>query len=257
MQPNFTQKAGALLAAKLQQQSGARVDMFLADSVPVSASSSKVLIGYTARFGQPDAKQVVAFVAHKFAGKLDPKLETLQAVASKTGKTAMSLVLASKRAIMPISEKPNMLAVSSTMFMDQTIGANWEVKTRADGTEYFECIRGENVQELINMSIASQGPLSGVIRFGEQVTASVEVGIGDFVEFYTDQGIRRGDVTKVGQDGKVSILAEDRQWVVEAPAVRSILRLNPKAEEEKNKSMESFYAAIWGPEFAKKLVRNA
>lgn len=257
MKPNFTQLAGSLLAAKMQQKSGARPDMYLADSTPVNASDAKILVGFSPRFGNPTTQEVVSFVTHKFGGDFDSHLETLTVHASNDGRKAgVSLVLSPKRATLAITEKSNMIAVSSTMFMDQTIGANWEIKSNADGSQYFECIRGENVQEIINTAIASQGAISGGVHFGTDVTAAVQCGVGDFVEFYTEEGIRRGDVTKVHADGKVTILAEDRQWTVDAPAVQKILRLNPKAEEEKNKQMESFYASIWGKEFASKLVRN-
>jgi hypothetical protein len=252
------QKIGSLLAAKLQSQSGARVDMYLADRVPVSASSSNVLIGYTPRFGKPTAQQVVAFISHKLGVDVDAKLETLQALASADGRKAgLAVVVAPKPARIDIRHKDDMIAVSSTMFMDQKIGANWDVKQGPDGVEFLECTRAEDVNKLLNTAIASQGALSGTIRFGEQgVTASVETNVGDFVEFYTEQGLRRGDVTKVGPGEKVSILADDRQWVVDQPAVLKVLRLNPKAEEEKNKQIESFYATIWDHDFAKQLVRN-
>jgi len=253
----MTQLLSKKLAAKLQTMSGARADMHISDSVPVTASSTKILIGFDSRLGHPTAEQITAFVSHKFQGQVDAKLETAEAIASVDGKrSGVAVVVAPLRLTKPISEKEHMTTiVANTLFLDQTIGANWEIRKNADGTEFLECLRGENVNQLLNTVIASQGALHSPLKFGENVTAAVDTSVGDFVEFYTDVGIRRGDVTKVSDD-KVTILADDRQWVVDKPSVTRILRLNPKKEDAKRKQIETFYSAIWGPDFAKKLAQT-
>lgn len=255
---SVTQRIGAELAARMKEQSGTRADMYLSDYVPVSASSAKIMIGFDSRFGSPNANQVLAFVNHRFGGELDTVVNTVTAHVSSDGrKHGISVIVSPQRLTLPYEERSGMLAVSHTMFMDQQIGANWETKEGPDGRKYLECIRGENLPEILNTAIASQGPLHGAIRFNEHgVTANVEVHVGDFVEFYTEQGgLRRGDVTKIDGD-KISILAEDRQFVVDAPAIRMVLVLNPKVEEQRKKELEAFYSLTKGPEFARKLVRG-
>jgi hypothetical protein len=257
-QNNITQRIGAQLAARMKEQAGTRADMYLADYVPVSASSAKIMIGFDGRFGAPNANHVLAFVNHRFNGELDTEINTVTAhVSSDARKHGVSVIVRPQCLKLPYEERTGMLAISSTMFMDQQIGNNWETKEGPDGRKYLECVRGENLPEILNTAIASQGPLHGAIRFNEHgVQSSVEVHVGDFVEFYTEQGgLRRGDVTKIDGD-KISILAEDRQFVVDAPAVRMVLALNPKVEEQRKKEMEAFYALTKGPEFARKLVRG-
>jgi hypothetical protein len=249
---SITAKIGSQLAAKQQARACSRPDLYLADYVPVGASAAKVLIGFDPSLGLPQSNMIAAFVTHKFKGELDVALDT---VASHVGtrKAGVSVMVTPKRVVAHISASEDMVALSSTMFMDQTIGASWEVKQRPDGTEYLECVRGENIPELLNTAIASQGALQGAITFASsEVIAAVEPNEGDFVEFYTEQGLRRGDVTKVTGE-KVSILADDRQWSVDKAAVQRILKLNPKAEEAKRKEHESFYATFYGPDLAKKM----
>jgi hypothetical protein len=249
---SITASIGAKLAAKQQERACTRPDMYVADYIPVSASAAKLLIGFEPSLGVPQNQVIASFVTHKFKGELDASLDT---VASHVGqrKAGVSVIVSPKRVTAHIGAKDEMIAMSSTMFMDQTIGASWEVRTRPDGTEYLECVRGENLPELLNTAIASQGALQGAITFASsEVVAAVETSEGDFVEFYTEQGLRRGDVTKVTGD-KVSILADDRQWSVDKAAVQRILKLNPKAEEAKRKQDESFYATFYGADFAKKM----
>jgi hypothetical protein len=255
---SVTARIGAQLSARLKEQSGARADMYLSDYVPVSASSAKIMIGFDGRFGTPNANQIVAFTTQRFNGELDTEIATVSTHASTDGrKHGLSVIVRPQELKLPYEERANMIAVSHTMFMDQQINANWEVAEGPDGRKYLKCTRGENLPALLNTAIASQGPLHGAIRFNEAgVTANVEVHVGDFVEFYTEQGgLRRGDVTKIDKD-KVSILAEDRQFIVDAPAIRMVLSLNPKVEEARRQELEAYYSITKGPAFAKLLVRG-
>jgi hypothetical protein len=250
---SITASIGAKLAAKQQERACKRPDLYAADYIPVSASSANLLIGYEPTLGLPTASHVVAFVANLTKGSVDTAIDTIASYESGPRKAAVSVIVSPRKHVAPITAKEDMIALSSTMFMDQSIGASWEIKQSPDGNEYLQCIRNEDLPELLQTAIASQGVLSNPITFASaNVCASVEVNEGDYVEFYTEQGLRRGDVTKVTGD-RVSILADDRQWSVEKPAVQRVLRLNPKAEEAKRKQDESFYATFYSPDFAKLL----
>ena len=251
---NMTQRAGAALAAKLKELKGARGDMYFAGYTPVSASSAKLLIGFNGQLGAPELNHVTAFVNKLTGGALETHLNSVN-THSNGRKSGLTVVVSSHRQTLPESAKHEMIAVSSTMFMDTKINANWEIKAGHDGHKYLECNRSENIPELLNMAIASQGVLSAPITFSDVAQATVAVNKGDFVEFYADGGLHRGDVTKLSGD-EVAILADDRQWLVDRAAVTKVLRINPKAQEEQSKEQEAFYATIWGKEFAKALTRS-
>ena len=254
--------AAATLRAKLTAAKGAdRADLYLADSVPVSASSAKLLIGYTPRFGTPTHAQVENFVTattSRFSksGILKAELESLTDHPINTVQAAVSLVVNAPTLTATAAHKDHMVAVSSTMFYDDKIQANWELKANAAGIEHLECMRKENVPELLQTAIASQGIISKTLTFQTpelQAVAAVQCNVGDYVEFWAEGGLRRGDVTKCEGD-EVVIESEDRPLKVSRAAITKIIRLNQKAANEQKKNLISFYSTIWGPEYAKQMV---
>lgn len=259
--------AGAALRAKLNAAKGAdRADMYLADVVPVSASEAKLLIGYTPDFGVPTHAQVSNLVAAATlqlskTGPVTVQLETMANHPVNRAQAAVSVVVSSPRRTMalPAAGAPaNMVALSSTMFYDNALQANWAIKPGPDGVKFLECTSKENVPELLNTAIASQGVLSRGVSFAMpeiQATASLQVNVGDFVEFWADGGLRRGDVTKV-TESEVVIHGDDRPWTVSCSAVTKILRLNPKAQSEEEKRQLAFFTSLYGKEFAAEFVKG-
>lgn len=254
--------SAAALRAKLNAAKGvSRADMYLADVQPVSASSAKLLIGYNPRFGTPSHEQVTDLVTaatlHRSqTGPLGIQLETLCDHPVNTAKAAVSVVVSAPRLTADISAKNQMVALSSTMFMDERIHANWEIKTGPDGTKHLECMRKEDVPSLLNTAIASQGVISRGVSFTDpeiQAVAAVQCNVGDFVEFWADGGLHRGDVTSCGED-EINIHGDDKQWKVSRAAVTKTLRLNTKAANDEKKRQKAVFSAIWGENFAKQLV---
>lgn len=269
MKPNITTASVAAqqLRAKLTALKGsARADMYLADVLPVSASTAKVLIGYSPAFGAPTHEQVVSFVAASTArhmqvrdalsGSLLVQLGTLTDHPVSTVKAGVSVLVNASKITAPVDESKNMIAVGGTMFMDKEFGANWEIRTQADGSKVLECTRTENVPQLLETAVASQGLISGArVSFADpelQACASLQVEVGDFVEFWADGGVRRGDVTAVNGD-KVTV-QDDRPWNINPSAVTNILRKNTKAVNEDKKHKLAVFSAIWGKDFAGKFV---
>lgn len=255
--------AGAALRAKLTTIKGAdRADLYLADTVPVSASEARLLLGYNPRFGTPTQAQVASFVGAATqnlskSGPLKVQLETLKDHPVSSVHAAMSVVVSSPRRIASLDASRNFLAVSSTMFYDNALQANWAVKDGPDGVKFLECTSKENVPELLNTAIASQGLLSRPVSFAMpelEAVATTQVSVGDYVEFWADGGLRRGDVTKVNGD-EVTISGEDRPWTVPAASVNRILRLNAKAQKEEENRELAVFSAIWGKDFANELVK--
>jgi hypothetical protein len=254
--------AAATLRDKLTAAKGAdRGDLYLADAVPVNASSAKLLIGYVPRFGTPNHSQVANFVTamtSRFSksGALKPELESLTDHPVNSVQAAVSLIVNAPSLTATPDHKDHMVAVSSTMFYDNKIGANWELKANAAGAQFLECMRKENVPELLQTAIASQGIISKTLTFQSpelQAVAAVQCNVGDYVEFWAEGGLRRGDVTKCEGD-EVVIDSEDRPLKVSRAAVTKIIRLNQKAANEEKKRLVAFYSTIWGPEYAKDLV---
>jgi len=254
--------AAATLREKLTAAKGAdRGDLYLADVVPVSASSAKLLIGYVPRFGTPTHSQVANFVTattSRFSqsGALKPELASLTDHPVNSVQAAVSLVVNAPSLTATPEHKDHMVAVSSTMFYDKSIKANWELKSSPEGTKYLECMHKENVPELLQTAIASQGIVSKTLTFQTpelQAVAAVQCNVGDYVEFWADGGLRRGDVTKCEGD-EVVIDSDDRPLKVSRAAVTKVIRLNQKAAGEEKKRLVAFYSTIWGPEYAKQLV---
>lgn len=255
--------AGAALRAKLNDAKGVgRADMYLADVMPVSASEAKLLIGYSPRNPVPTHEQVSACVAASTgrltkSGPLTVNLETLANHPVNSVQAAVSVLVTSPRLVANLSAKDKMVVVSSTMFYDDAMKANWEIKSRADGVQFLECTRKENVPELLNTAIASQGVLNKAVSFATPeivATAALQCSVGDFVEFWAGDGLRRGDVTKVNGD-ELTIQGDDKPWNVPAGAVSKILRLNVKAQNAEENRQLAMYTALWGPDFAKQLVK--
>ncbi len=255
--------AGAALRAKLNDMKGVgRADMYFADVMPVSASEAKLLIGYSPRNPVPTHEQVAAFVSAGTqrmvsTGPLTVQLETLTNHPINSVEAAVSVLVSSPRRIANLNAKDRMVVVSNTMFYDDNLKANWEIRSGDDGVKFLECTRKENVPELLNTAIASQGILNKTVSFATPevaTTAALQCSVGDFVEFWAGDGLRRGDVTKVNGD-ELTIQGDDKPWNVPCGAVTKILRLNVKAQNAEEKRQLAMYTAIWGPEFAKQLVK--
>jgi len=243
---------GKSLANDQKQKLGYRGDMYFADALPLNRSEAKVMIGYDRSLGRPSLNQVSSFVLAKFDGEVDPKLASVQ-YHEKGFQHAVTVagVLMSKR--LPAEESKQMEALSSTMFLDTTLGETWEIKAD-NGHDYLECVRDEDIGSILK---AARGKhvVSASCSFASVATGSVEFNVGDTVEFIGN-GILRVGVVKSKTDSKVTISSDDQSLIVDAESVIKVVELSPKSAEEQRKVVFDYFKQVYGPEHAREFVKE-
>jgi hypothetical protein len=154
-----------------------------------------------------------------------------------TDMSAVSVIATTIRRTRELSDKRGLTEmVANTLYLDQTIGANWKVAANPNtGKKYLECVRSEDIAGMLNSAKVRHATAS----FTGTNTA---VGFilpekGDYVEFFADNGLRQGEVTKV-KDNEASIVEEGGEtFLVEIPNITRMLRKNSKSRSAENEQL--------------------
>ena len=243
---------GKALAHDQKSVQGYRGDMYYADYLPLNRAEAKVMIGYDRRFGRPTLNQVGSFVTAKFNGEIDPKLASVQ-YHEKGLQHAVTVASTMVTKRLPVESRDEMVAVSSTMFLDTSLNESWEIKADG-GKEFLECVRDEDIQSVL-AAARNKKVVTASVSFENIATGSVEYNSGDTVEFIGDGILRTGKV-KSKSEGKATISSDDQSFHVDEQAVIKILEVNPKTAETQRQEQYNFYKQIYGDQFARELIKG-
>lgn len=241
------------LGQKLDKVVGHRGDMHIADFKRVDENSGHLLIGFDKAIGPVTTNDVTAFVASTFNGHVAPILETAK---QYTAEGAVSLMINRHVVTRQVEDKDKMLAVSSTMFLDQEMGDTWEVSSHSDGTQYLSRRARDDISAIVTERRRRMQIQASVVTFGNALSAGVpNLNSGDEVRFFVDGKILDGKVTSVGAE--IKIKAAGTSYSVAREAVTEILQVSPDTKRNVEQYLADYFGDAYGDKsFAQQLSKT-
>jgi hypothetical protein len=173
---------------------------------------------------------------------------------------AVSVIASVRRVTRPLTDSKKMkVVVANTLYMDQTIDANWEVQQNEEtGKKFLSLVRNVDLDGLLGaaknkFATASLGGLVG----SRTAVASIIPEKGDHVRFFAGNGVRCGEVSKI--KGNEATINEDDggTYVVNFQSVLEIVKKNAKrTSKEENELIDQLTPTMGSRELAEELVRT-
>lgn len=257
MTNNIGSRICASAMQKIKETSVARNDMVIADFNMIDSANANLLIAYAK--AMPTNEEIAKFVTATFKGKAYPIMETTRAYELQK---AVAVTVKAPQITRALEDGASMMKITASAFLDTADGAEWQVKTNAStGAKFLARALDEDFEAIIAAHKESRGtsPLVTASTNFAAVTASYLLANDeDFVKFFDGNGLQCGTVKQVMPDGeRVKILNDEGEvFVVPKTSITQIIRKDPAEQQQINKDMESFYAKIYGPEFAAELFKN-
>lgn len=241
------------LASKAAVAGLERLDLSIQDyAVAKDNNSARILISYDKKLKVPTPTAIENYVFAKFDRRLEPQMSTALWHADMS---AVSVIATTQRLTRELTDTRGLVpAIANTLYLDQKINANWKVASNpATGKKYLECVRDEDIGKMLSAAKVHHSTASFL-------GANTAVGFilpekGDYVEFFADNGLRQGEVTKV-KDNEANIVEEGGEtYIVEIPNITKMLRKNPKSRTaEQEQLVQALIPAMVTREMAEKVV---
>lgn len=234
-----------------------RLDLAIADHVMLSdKKNARVLIAYDAKLGAPTAQAISNFIERKFGGRLNMDTATAQWIANHS---VVSCVVGVKRVTREFKDRKGLTPViANTLFLDQTIGANWQVETNpATGGKFLVQVREEDVSGLL-AGARSRGATASFATASHKAVGFILPEKDDRVEFFAQGGLRQGTVSKV-KGTELTVVEDDGStYLIEAQDVTRMIRKNTKsATKEEEALITALIPTMGNRELAEELVRGS
>lgn len=251
-----------MLALRLQNrlaQAGLdRSDLSLHDYAKIDDETVHLLVAFDSKLGNPSSDSVERFCEARFKGELMPNMATARYHLDQEQKT-VSVVASVKQLTRPLADArdPRKLAVivANTLYMDQQIDANWEVRQNEEtGKKYLAQVRKVDLDGLLG---SVKNKFATASFDGMQATASIIPEKGDYVRFFAHDGVRTGEVVKT--KGQEATINEDDGGTYNAnfSEVLEILKKSEKRiSREDAELIEQLTPTMGSRELAEELVRT-
>jgi hypothetical protein len=246
MKMSIADKLADRLAEKAAVAGLDRLDLSVQDfALAKDGKTARVLIGYEAKYKHPTGQAIERFVQARFDNVLDTKLETAL-WHTDLPKPCVSVIVSARTLTRPLADLKVTVAgtdkkrftpiVANTIYLDSVIGANWTVEVNPEtGKKYLAQVRAEDIGGMLNQVRVKHA----VASFGHSNTAVAFIvpEAGDYVEFFADNGLRQGEVSKV-KDNEASIVEEGgNTYLTEIQNITKMLRKNPKSKSKEQKEL--------------------
>lgn len=253
------------LAAKMAVSGVERMDLTLQDyAVAKDGGSARILVGFDRKLKAPTSNAIAKFVSTRFDGKLQANLATAVELSDLN---AVSLIVTSMTKTRPLSDLNLVMSgtnnvkqltpvIANTLYLDQVIGSNWQICTNPEtGAKYLAQTRTEDVAGMLEKARVRHATAS----FGKAQTAVAFImpEAGDYVEFFADQGLRQGEVSRVKGDEATIVDEGGATYIVEQQNVTRMLRKNTKSTtKHENALIQALIPTMVDPKLAEELVRG-
>lgn len=244
-------KLGAALLSKLEKNMPYRTDMYLADHLPISSDTAKILIGYNNQLGNLTKKDVEEFILASFDGKLTPDSTTIRGY-TKNG--AVSIIVSRYTASLPIDEKKSMIALSHNLYVDQKIQDTWEVRSNESG-KYLSRVAKDDIDEIVKQRRKIMNVQARTVTFSNVGSSVNNVSEGSNITFYYGGTTHVGIVAHV--DGEQVIAKSDgKTYKFNSVA---IVRVNELSESDRTKvknKLKDYFSQVYGPKYAAEMTKE-
>lgn len=239
------------LESRMSNQLGYRGDLYTADTKPINKNTSKVLIGFNNELGHPTLADLSRYIVKNFDGRISPKLETARVYPDSCG---VSLIVSKVRPTRSYSDRKEMIAVASTLFLDEKLGDKWEVEKNGDKV-HLARVDDEDISEIISQRTKRMQIKSSHLSFAsvkeEKCFTSVQA--GDTVKFFKDNSIQEGVVLSIG-GAKATIKAVNKNVVVDTPAIFEVVKVNSALDQGKIRILREYYEKAYPAGYGKLFI---
>lgn len=140
---NISNRIAERVASSIGHQ--ARPDLFLSDYKKIGTDTAKVLVGYSSVMGKPKSNDITRFVLSTFEGQLVADLSNAR---NYTAQSVISCFVKVPQMKLPIEEKNNMTAISSTTFIDHELHDTWKVCDEESG-KHLVRTSGDDIENIL------------------------------------------------------------------------------------------------------------
>jgi hypothetical protein len=239
------------LEEKMSNQLGYRGDLYTTDSKPINKNTAKILIGFNTTLGHPTLADLSKYIVKIFEGRISPKLETARVYPDAGG---VSLIIGKVRPTRAYSDRKQMVAVASTLFLDEKIGDKWEVEKNGDKV-FLARVDDEDISEIISQRMKRMQIKANVLTFAsiqeERCFASVQP--GDTVKFFKDNEVQEGVVLSVGS-AKITLKRNDKNVVVDPPAIFEVVKVNSTLDQSKIRLLRDYFEKAYPAGYGKMYI---
>ena len=251
-------KLAQRLQTRTAQAGVSRLDMSMHDSARIDESTARILIAFESKLGNPSTQAIENFVHTRFHGELEANAATIRYHLNQP-QPAVSVIASVKRITRPFADVKNgqlKTVVANTLYMDQTIDANWEVRQNEEtGKKYLALVRNVDLDGLLG---AAQNKFATASFTGmRSATASISPEKGDHVRFFAQDGLRCGEVSKI--KGNEAVINEDDggTFTVNFQSVLEILKKSEKRlSREEAELVDQLTPTMGDRGLAEELVRT-
>lgn len=254
---NFSATAADIFASKMAKAGIERSDLEVHDYVMLANSDARVLLKFEQRLGTPNAQAVAGFIRARFGNEIQAQISTARV---HPAQSAVSVIVSPQRVTRPIEDIEALAmkeVVANTVYLDSTIRQNWKVASHPDtGSKFLVLQREENVEQLLKASRARVTTASFTGN-SNMAVGFVLPETGDYIEFYADNGLRQGEVSRIGKS-EITVSEDDgATHVIDFPSVTRILQKNTKSQNAIDEQLIADLTPTMGsPELAEKLVKE-
>lgn len=226
------------LAEKMSTQLGYRGDLFVADHRGINKNATKLLVGFNNSLGQPTKTDVTKFIVSTFDGRVSPRTETAR-IYPDIG--AVSLVLSKVRPTRSYQDSKKMIAIASTLFLDETIGDKWEVQKNGDQI-FLARIDEEDISDIVSNRMQRMQIKASVVTFdnlkGQRCVASAQV--GDTVKFFDSNEVKEGVIVSIGPV-KATIRVKGNIVAIDPVAIFEVVKVGTSAKKDTTDILYDYY----------------
>lgn len=226
------------LEEKMTKQLGYRGDLYVADYKQINKGTVKMLVGYNTSLNQPTISDVSKFIVKSFCGRVVPKLETARIYVNDG---AISLIATKVRVTRPLESKNKLLAISSTLFLDQSLGDKWEVEKSGDSM-FLARVDEEDIGNIVSQRMQQMQIQSSTLTFAslKGAVCVATVTSGDTVKFFKDNKMMEGKVISVGPV-KVTIRVNGTSVAVDPAAIVEVVKVGTSAKKDSADVLRDYY----------------
>jgi len=250
-----TNKIVDQLASRLHERVPYRSDLYMADYSTISSTSARLLVGYERKLGKPKMKDVEQFILCAFEGSLLPHQETARVVVEQ----AAVIIAASKYVpTKALKESENMMAIASTMFIDQVLQETWEVRSTGEGNKYLARVSPENIDSILQERRSRMKTHARHVTFAEIGTGLPEVTPGAIVKFIADSEVMTGKVSVVAPS-TVTVIEQKtgNAFTINKYSVVDIVEWSSEMKNEMLNDIKDHYSKVYSPDYAADMARQA